>query len=74
MSELQLAVEYVDTFRSEMAVVHLNDHIAFGRRVQIIKLTDEQLEQLKPRCLGTSKNVEQFEQIGRVWLQEVDDE
>jgi hypothetical protein len=70
MTKKFLCVELLDTHRTTISVVHLNEHVPFGRRVVQIELTDEQLETIKPKHLGSHQKVEIYETIGNIWLQD----
>jgi hypothetical protein len=65
-----LCVELLDTHRTTIAVVHLNEHLPFGRRVVQIELTQEQQDKISPKELGTNQGIKVYEQIGNIWIQE----
>lgn len=66
---MKLVVVMLDTFESEMAMVHLNQSRPFSRRVVQIDLTSEQIAALRPRHLGKSSGTDRYEEIERCWLE-----
>jgi hypothetical protein len=68
---MKLQVVMLDRHRTEMAIMHENSCVPYGRRLVSIELTEEQVAALAPQSVGTSQGKEQFEQIGDVWLEEV---
>jgi len=67
---MKLQVVMLDRHRTEMAIMHENSCVPYGRRLVSIELTAEQVEALKPESVGYSQGEERFEQIGDVWLEE----
>lgn len=67
---MKLTVVMEDRYRTEIAIVHENQHVDYGRRVVQIELTPEQLRQLSPRQVGTRGRTPVYEQYGSVWLED----
>jgi hypothetical protein len=67
---VKLQVVMLDRHRTEMAIVHENSCVPYGRRLVSIELTAEQVSALAPQSVGYSQGEERFEQIGDVWLEE----
>jgi len=69
---MKLQVVMLDRFRTEMAIVHENSCVPYGRRLVTIELTDEQCTALVPRVVGQSGIHDRHEEIGEVWIEGVD--
>lgn len=67
---MKLQVTMLDRLRTEVAIVHENQHVPYGRRQVTIELTPEQAAQLAPHSLGWSGGSERFEEIGEVWIEQ----
>lgn len=68
-----LTVVMVDTHRNRIALIHENSTMPYRMRTVHIKLTEEQLELLRPQWVGTNQGEDIFEELGEVWL-ELEDE
>ena len=71
-SKTVLRVVMLDTWRTHCAHVHENDHVPYGRRLVSIELTPEQLAMIEPRKLGVDCGQDRHEEVGEVWLEDVE--
>lgn len=65
-----LTVVMANTYRTEVSIVHENDHHPYIRRTVQIELTEEQRAQLEPQLLAP----ERHEEILDCWLEPVESE
>ncbi len=69
-----LTVVMVDTQRNRVAIIHEGQSMPYSKRTVHIKLTEEQLKQLQPLCVGKEKGKDVFEELGDVWIETRGDE
>lgn len=67
-----LTVVFANTYRNEIAVIHENQSIPWTFRTVQIRLTNEQREQLRPKCLGSSAGKSRHEELYNSWLERVE--
>jgi len=60
----------INTWRTQMALVHENSYLPYSRRTVQIELTPEQVSSLAPQKLGVNCGKDVFEEVGEVWLEE----
>ena len=64
-----LTVIMLNTQRTYIAIVHENEHIPYGRRTIHVELTTEQIEKLRPKCVGSNGGKVVLEEVGEVFLE-----
>lgn len=68
---MKLTVIMLDRYRTEVAIIHENQHVDYGRRVVQIELTEDQLRQLAPRNVGQRGRTPVYEEYGPAWLEDI---
>lgn len=67
-----LHVVMLDTYRTRMSIVFENEHIPYRQRLVTIELTEGQAAKLLPREVGSDGGNPVFEEIGQVWIENVE--
>ena len=66
-----LTVVLADTWVTECAIVHENEHRPYKRRTVHIELTDEQRAEMAPRDVGESRGKPVYEVVLTSWLEDL---
>ena len=74
MAKKVLTVIMEDRLRTEISIIHENQCVPYDRRTVHIPLTDEQIAMIEPRFLGHSGGQKRYEDIGSVWLEDIENE
>ena len=64
-----LTVILGDTFGTETAIIHENEHRPYRKRTVQIRLTEDQRREVSPRYLGRSGGNPRFEEVLEAWLE-----
>lgn len=68
-TNMKLTVVMVNTWRTQIAIVHENSFLPYTRRTVQIELTQEQVAALAPQKLGVNCGKDVHEEMGEVWLE-----
>lgn len=66
---MKLTVILVNTWRTQMAIVHENSYMPYTRRTVQIELTPEQVAAIAPQKIGVNCGKDVHEEMGEVWLE-----
>lgn len=66
---MKLVVVMLNTWITQCAILHENEHRPYGRRLVTLELTPQQVSALRPMQVGMDRGQNVTESIGEVWIE-----